>query len=254
MRRRAILCFVAHRIDIVIPVYNEKENFQTTVDLIGKRVKSDWRILMVYDFAEDSTVQIAKPLSQLEPRLRLVQNSSRGALNAIKTGFKVAEADAVLLLMVDDPPAIIEQIDPLVEKFYSENASIGVASRYMRGGEHVGGPWLKGFLSRMAGLSLYYVIGLPTHDATYATRLYRKSFLNSVTIEAEKGFEMTLELTLKAYFRNEKIVEIPVSWHERLVGESKFPLIKWLPAYLKWYFWGIKMRYMPLARKKSLKT
>lgn len=204
---------------------------------------------MVYDFPEDTTLQVAEPLARTEPRLRLVKNDSRGALNAIKTGFRTAESDAVLLLMVDDPPSIIEKIDTLVEKFYSENATIAVASRYMRGGEHIGGPWLKGFLSRMAGLSLHYVIGLPTCDATYATRLYRKSFLHSVTMEAEKGFEMTLELTLKAYFRGETIVEIPVSWHERIVGESKFPITKWLPAYLKWYFWGIRMRYFTFAKK-----
>lgn len=241
---------MAHRVDIVIPVYNERENFQTTIGLIRNTLKSDWHALVVYDFPEDTTLQIAEPLSREDSRIRLVRNTLPGALNAIKTGFKSAEADAVLLLMVDDPPSIIERIDTLVEKFYVEKATIGVASRYMRGGKHIGGPWLKGFLSRMAGLSLYYVISLPTHDATYATRLYRKSFLSAVTIEAEKGFEMTLELTLKAYFQGMKIIEIPVSWHERIAGESRFPLIKWIPAYLKWYFWGIGMRYFTFSRKK----
>lgn len=234
---------VQRRVDIVIPVYNEKENFQTTFGLIRDRVRSDWRVLLVYDFPEDTTLLIAEPISREDSRLHLIRNPHRGALNAIKAGFAAAEADAVLLLMVDDPQSIIERIDALVEKFYAEQATIGVASRYMRGGSHTGGPWLKGFLSRMAGLSLHYVIGLPTHDATYATRLYRKSFLRSVTIEAEKGFEMTLELTLKAYFTGGKIIEIPVDWHERILGESRFPLMKWLPAYLKWYLWGIKMRY-----------
>ena len=243
---------MTHRIDIVIPVYNEKENFQTVLSHIRTYVRSDWRLLLVYDFPEDTTLDIATPAAREDPRIRLIRNDSRGALNAIKTGFAAADADAVLLLMVDDPASIVSRIDALTDAFYGRGAAVAVASRYMPGGSHSGGPLLKGFLSRMAGLSLHYVIGLPTHDATYATRMYRRTFLHATTIEAQKGFELTLGLTLKAYFAGLTIVEIPVDWEERVLGESRFPLLKWLPAYLKWYVWGIKMRYNPFERKKSV--
>lgn len=239
------------RIDIVIPVYNEKENFETTYRLIRERVHSDWRILLVYDFPEDTTFVFAQPLAAEDPRLMLVRNRARGALNAITTGFKEATADAVLVLMVDDPPEIIEQIDTLAQKFYDEKATIGALSRYMRGGGHHGGPVLKGLLSRLAGVSLHFVIGLPTHDATYASRMYAKSFLASTHIESTMGFELSLELTLKAYFSGLKIVEVPVVWRERIIGTSRFNLRKWLPAYMSWYFWGLWRFYNPFVSKKS---
>ena len=125
-----------------------------------------------------------------------------------------------------------------------------VASRYMRGGSHTGGPLIKGLLSRTAGISLHYLIRLPTHDATYATRLYRKSFLDATTIESKKGFALALELTLKAYFFGGTIVEVPVAWHERTVGTSRFRLAKWLPEYLRWYWYGVRSYYTSLFSKK----
>ena len=233
------------RVDIVVPVFNEKENFSVLFQNIQRCVQADWRLMVIYDRPDDTTLEVASPLSASDARIELITNASKGVLGAIKTGFNKATADAVLVLMVDDPLEIIEKIDELANAFYAENATIAVASRYMNGGSHTGGPLLKGLLSRLAGVSLYYVIGLPTHDATYATRLYRKSFLDRTTIETKEGFVFTLELTLKAYFGNEKIIELPVNWEERVVGESHFKLAKWLPMYLHWYVWGIKKRYFP---------
>jgi dolichol-phosphate mannosyltransferase len=235
-----VWCDMKQRVDIVIPVYNEKENFSVTYRLLTEKASSDWNVLLVYDFPEDKTLEAARPISENDPRLRLVKNQSRGVLHAIKTGFKEAQAEAVLVLMVDDPPEVIEKIDELVEQFYMRNATVVVASRYMHGGGHEGGPIVKGLLSLLAGVSLYTLIRLPVHDATYATRMYRKSFLEKISIESKKGFEITLELTLKAYFSGGTIVEIPVSWRERTVGKSRFKLLKWIPAYLGWYLWGVK--------------
>ncbi|MDE1924840.1 MAG: glycosyltransferase [Patescibacteria group bacterium] len=240
-----------NRVDIIVPVYNEKENFSALYAGIAKAVRSDWRLLLIYDFPQDSTLEVAEPISQQDNRVQLVRNASKGALGAIKTGFDAAAADAVLMLLADDPPEIIARIDALVATCYKTHADIVVASRYMKGGAHIGGPLLKGILSRLAGVSLYWAIGLPTHDATYVTRLYQKSFLESVTIESQRGFEVTLELTIKGYLAGKKIVEIPVVWRERTVGVSKFQLRKWLPAYLRWFLFGLKNHYRALLLKKS---
>lgn len=228
------------KVDIVVPVYNEAENFRIFYDLISKNVKSSWRMLVIYDFPEDSTLMVAKPTAEKDQRVRLVINPERGALNAVKRGFKAAESEAVLEMMVDDPPEVIAKIDELVRNFYEKNATIAVASRYMKGGARRGGPFLKGIISRLAGISLSWLIGIPTRDATYNTRLYSKSFLDNITIESQMGFEVALEITVKAYLLGGKIIEIPVIWAERTVGKSKFKMMKWLPAYLRWYWYGVK--------------
>ena len=242
------------RVDIIVPVFNEAENFKSLYNNLKLHVKSDWRLLVVYDFNEDTTVIPAKEVSMADSRVVLVKNNSRGVLQATLTGFKHVTSDAVLELMVDDPIEIIQKIDDMVDAFYGEQATIVVASRYMKGGAHRGGPFLKGFLSRMAGLSLHFIVDMPTHDATYNTRLYKKSFLDSMNFESKRGFEIALEITLKAYFNGEKIVEVPVIWTEREVGISNFKLSSLLPGYLHWYFYAIYNYFNPFSKKKSLKA
>lgn len=244
----------SYRVDIVVPVYNEAENFSRFYETVCALVKADWRLLMVYDFPEDATLPIATPITERDARVQCIRNSGRGALKAIVTGLRAAEAEAVLTMMVDDPPSVISVIDAMVTVFYEQNATVVSASRYMPGGSSAGSPFFKGLLSRVAGVSLNILIGLPTRDATYNTRLYRKSFLDRMVIESTKGFEVSLELTLKAYLLGERIAEVPVAWSERTVGTSRFRVLEWLPAYLRWWWYGIKTYYFRGAWKKIRRT
>jgi glycosyltransferase involved in cell wall biosynthesis len=243
-----------NRVDFIVPVYNERENFAAFHACISRMVHNDWNILMVYDFDEDTTLEAARPLAASDPRIRLIKNSGRGVLAALSSGFKAARAEAMLVAMADDPESVISRFDDMVDAFYAQNASIVVASRYMDGGEHRGGPFIKGLLTYFASVTLRFLIGLPIHDATYNTRLYRKSFVDQTRIESVKGFEVALELTLKAYFAGGKLIEIPVAWHERQIGTSRFRLMKWLPAYLRWYLYGIRVYWGSFVWKKSAKA
>ena len=79
-----------------------------------------------------------------------------------------------------------------------DGADVVSASRYMRGGHQIGGPPLKRLMSRTAGLTLHWFAGVPTHDPTNNFKLYSRRFLDTVTIESTAGFELALELTVKA--------------------------------------------------------
>lgn len=218
-------------ITIVIPVYNEGENIKTTVELIEKEVKVPFQINVIYDFDEDTTVEPAKKLN-----VKLIKNKyGRGVLNAIKTGLETADGEFVIVTMADlsDPPGVIND---MVKSAEENNADIVCGSRYMKGGKQYGGPLLKGLMSKYAGLSLHYCAGLPVHDATNSFKLYRKSFLNSVEIESTGGFELGIELVVKAFKKGYKVTEVPTTWHDRTAGKSNFKLVEWLPKYLKWYF------------------
>ena len=130
-------------------------------------------------------------------------------------------------------------------KIRDEGADIVSGSRYMPGGSQTGGPRLKTLMSRTAGLSLHYVGGVPTHDATTNFRAYSRRFLDDVAVESMRGFEVGLELTTKAHLLGYRVDEVPSSWTDRTAGTSKFDLVGWLPAYLHWY--GQAMRG-PLLR------
>jgi glycosyltransferase involved in cell wall biosynthesis len=228
-------------LNLVVPVYNEGENFTRLFDEIRSKIRLPFRLYVVYDFDEDNTLPVARRLQQEDGRIILVKNRfGRGVLNAIVTGFKAAGEGPVLVIMADlsDDLAVVET---MIEK-YREGYKVVCGSRYMKGGKQIGGPLLKRTLSRFAGLSLHYVFGVPVHDVTNSFKLYDRDLLNEITIESRGGFELGMEITLKAHRMGYPICEVPSVWTDRAAGESKFKLWRWLPHYLKWYFFAIRSR------------
>lgn len=224
-------------LSIVIPVYNEGGNIERELRGLKERASAPFKVLIVYDFEEDDTLPVAKRVrEELDLDVSFLRNKyGGGALNAIKTGLEMAETEYVVVTMADlsDSP---ETLFAMLAKAASSDADVVCASRYMKGGAQKGGPLLKGLLSRCAGLSLRFLAGMATHDATNSFKLYRKSFLDATPIESSGGFELGLELVVKAHRAGRAIAEIPTVWTDRAKGKSKFKLMKWLPSYLKWYF------------------
>ena len=225
-------------VTIVVPVYNEGDNIKTTLAELDAKATVDAEIWLVYDSDEDSTIEPARELdSKTRIPFRLVKNKyGRGALNAIKTGLEDAKGELVVVTMADlcDPPEVINDMVAAAER---EKADIVCASRYMKGGRQIGGPRFKGFLSHTAGLLLHWFARVPTHDPTNSFKLYRKSYLDSVKIESTGGFELGIELVVKAYVMGRRIVEVPTTWRDRVAGKSNFKLWKGLPRYLRWFFY-----------------
>ena len=76
---------------------------------------------------------------------------------------------------------------------------------------------------------------MPTHDPTNNFKLYARRFLEGTTIESRAGFELALELTVKATLAGRQVAELPTTWRDRAAGQSNFKLRAWLPHYLRWY-------------------
>jgi hypothetical protein len=105
----------------------------------------------------------------------------------------------------------------------------------MPGGQQVGGPRLKRALSRTAGKSLHVLGRVGTRDATNSFKAYSTEFVRQVGIDSRSGFEIGLELTIKATRLRLPVAEIPTIWLDRSLGDSRFELVRWLPSYLHWY-------------------
>jgi dolichol-phosphate mannosyltransferase len=120
----------------------------------------------------------------------------------------------------------------------------------MRGGRQEGGPRLKRLMSRTAGLTLHWFAGVPTHDPTNNFKLYARRFLDEVTIESTAGFELALELTVKATLAGRRIGEVPTTWRDRTAGQSNFKLRRWLPHYLHWYRLAFVVRWLGRDRRR----
>jgi glycosyltransferase involved in cell wall biosynthesis len=227
---------------IVVPVYNEGSNFPKLWDSLASSIRSPFSAVVVYDFDEDDTVPVVNELiSQGEKRVRAIRNAyGRGVVGAIRTGFDVVPQGPILVVMADlsDDLRVVDRMLAL----YREGYDIVVGSRYMPGGQINGGPLIKKTLSRLAGTSLYYLRGVPTHDATNAFKIYDAEMLHSFNIESQGGFELNLELTVKAFLNHHRIVEVPSVWNDRTEGTSRFRLWKWLPSYLRWYLLAYSSR------------
>jgi hypothetical protein len=171
----------------------------------------------------------------------LIHNPAGGVLNALKTGLRQMPPGVPVLVMMADLSDDLQVVEPMVAAWHG-GVKVVVASRYMPGGRQIGGPPLKRFLARLAGNSLYWLRRIPVHDATNNFRLYDSSFLNTVQIESRGGFEVALELTVKAVRAGLPIVEIPATWRDRSAGASRFKLMKWLSHYLRWYLLALRPR------------
>jgi glycosyltransferase involved in cell wall biosynthesis len=221
-------------VSIVVPVYNEGSLVVPLLERLLESVALPCEVLAVYDSMEDTTRPHLEKMAESEPRLRPTLNAfEAGPAQALRFGFSQAKAPVVVVTMADgsDDPAQIEPLVHLVER----GVVVAAASRYTHGGQQVGGPVIKGWLSRIAGVSLFWVGRVGTHDATNSFKAYDREFVERVGIESDAGFEMGLELVAKARRHRRPVAEIPTIWLDRGTGQSNFKLKAWIPRYLHWY-------------------
>jgi glycosyltransferase involved in cell wall biosynthesis len=232
---------VPPELSIVMPVYNEGDAVEPVLRSYEAAIRTPHELLVVYDFDEDTTVPVLSRLSSEFPSIRAHRNTiGRGVLNAMRSGIAASSGAYVLVSMADgsDEPHLVDSMVVLAR----DGADVVAASRYMPGGRQLGGPPLKRLLSRVAGLTLHSFGGVATHDPTNNFKLYSHRFLESVTIESSAGFELALELTVKATLAGRRVAEVPTTWRDRTAGQSNFQLRKWLPHYFHWYLVAIRAR------------
>jgi dolichol-phosphate mannosyltransferase len=222
------------RVTIVIPAYNEGDHILPGLNRILEAVETPADIVIVVDSADDTTVKPIAALSKKHPQVSIAVNDyGRGPANAIRYGIDHAVAPTVVVTMADgcDDPRQIDDLVLLVER----GVVVAAASRYMAGGQQVGAPRFKSFLSSSAGRSLHSFASAGTRDATNSFKAYNTEFVRSVGIDSRDGFEIGLELTAKARRLRLPVAEIPTIWLDRQAGVSNFRLAEWIPKYLRWY-------------------
>ena len=96
-------------------------------------------------------------------------------------------------------------------------------------------------MSNTMKFKIAFLIKIPTCDIANAFKMYRKKVIDSIDIES-KGFEISMELPLKAYYLGFKITEVPTVWREREKGRSNFNMVNLAPNYWRWYLWAIKRK------------
>ncbi len=224
---------------MVIPAHNERENLPELVSkllpvLESSTFANEWEIILVDDNSTDGTSELAEALSEGHPHVRCVHRKGEPGFGlAIAEGFRHAEGAYIIPFMADlsDDPSDLLALAASAE----EGHDVVYGSRFIPGGKAIGYPRIKFVANRLYNRLVGFLFGLPHRDITNAFKCYRREVLEDIgidTIESE-GFEITVELPLRAHIAGFSSIELPVTWEGRRRGESKLRLDSSGPIYLK---------------------
>ncbi len=208
---------------VIVPTYNERENLaRITQRLLSLPVTVD--ILIVDGNSPDGTGKIADELAASKPRIHVLHEPRKSGLGrAYISGFKWAlaknyefifEMDSDVSHNPDDIPAFLEAI---------KDTDLVLGSRYVGGIRVINWPLRRLMLSRFAGKYVAFVTGMPFTDPTGGYKCFRRRALEALDLDKIQctGYGFQIELTNKLWRQGFRIVEVPIIFTERALGESK---------------------------------
>jgi dolichol-phosphate mannosyltransferase len=233
---------------VITPTYNEAESIAALLEqLLAAEPTID--VLVVDDASPDGTAGIVEKAMAEQPRLHLLQRSTKDGLGAAyRAGFgwgldrgyhALVEIDADFSHPPDRLPALLDAL---------ETADVAIGSRYVPGGRTVGWSPIRKAISRLGNAYVRLVIGLPIHDATAGYRAFRSQVLRSLAVAstASNGYCFQIELAHRAWQEGFRIVEVPITFTERVAGTSKMHrriLLEALVRVTSWALTGGRRRY-----------
>ena len=219
-----------NKLSVVVPAHNEEENlpylFEKLIPALEQYPEtSNFELVVVNDNSKDRTGEVIENYSKIDSRIKPVHRTSApGFGNAIRTGFENASGDIIIPVMADlsDDP---HDIPKLVRKI-NEGYDIAYGSRFCKGGATEGYPKTKMLANRAFNNSVRLTFGIRHKDVTNAFKAYRREVLDAIGIKniEANGFDLTVEIPLKAHILGFKSAEVPVTWHGRERGEAKLKL------------------------------
>jgi dolichol-phosphate mannosyltransferase len=210
---------------VCLPTYNERENVERMVRELGRLLPGGGRVLVVDDGSPDGTGEIADRLSlELDFVDVLHRPRKEGLGPAYLAGFRRALADGADLVLEMDCDFSHTPADVLRLIAAADAADLVLGSRYVEGGG-IDGDW--GFLRRVVsrGGSLYAsaILGLRVRDLTGGFKCFHRRVLESIDLDrvTSRGYAFQIELTYRAVRRGFEVVEVPIRFVDREVGNSK---------------------------------
>ena len=209
---------------LVIPTYNEAANVEAIVTAALEHLPPARRILVVDDSSPDGTGQIADRLAAGREDVAVLHRSEKSGLGpAYVAGFRQALAGgAELIAHMDadfshdpaDLPRLLEAAD---------DADLVLGSRYVEGGGVTDwGPGRRA-ISRLGSAYARRALGVSVRDLTGGFKVFRRRALEAIDIEslASRGYAFQVETTFRTILRGFKVVEVPITFRDRRVGQSK---------------------------------
>lgn len=212
---------------ILLPTYNEKENLPIIVWLIDKCMSEnnhDYEIIVIDDGSPDGTLEAAKQLEKIYGSDKIVlrpRAKKLGLGTAYIHGIKHARGDFIIIMDADlsHHPKYIPQF---IKKQKEGNYDLISGTRYIGDGGVNGWDFKRKLISRGANYLTQVLLRPGASDLTGSFRLYKKDVLQKLVESCvSKGYVFQMEMIVRARKLGFKIGEVPITFVDRLYGESK---------------------------------
>lgn len=233
------------RVLTVIPTYNEKENLPVVVERL-RATMPEAHILVVDDNSPDGTGEVADRLSAEDSNIHVLHRTVKDGLGgAYLAGFEwgLSRGYDVLVEMDADGSHQPEQL-PLLVQAVQEGADLTIGSRYIAGGKIKNWPLHRQILSRGANIYTKVVLGTKINDITAGFRAFKRDALERLNLEGidSKGYVFQVDLAWRSEQAGFKITEVPITFIEREIGDSKMDGNIIFDSMTKVSRWGLKSR------------
>jgi dolichol-phosphate mannosyltransferase len=235
---------------VVVPTYDEAENILPIAARLHDAVPSA-HLLVVDDGSPDGTGRLADELAAGADWAHVLHRTAKAGLGAAYVaGFAWAAERGydVVVEMDADGSHAPEQLPRLLAAL--EHADVALGSRWVPGGQVQNWPRSRELLSRGGNAYTRLVLGLPLQDATGGFRAYRREVLDALPLEDvhSQGYCFQVDLVWQAWRSGARVVEVPITFVERVRGESKMSRAIVLEALWRVTLWGLTSRRSRAAR------
>jgi dolichol-phosphate mannosyltransferase len=209
---------------LVLPTYNEAENLEAIVTAALENLPEGARVLVVDDSSPDGTGEIADRLARAQPAVELLHRRQKSGLGpAYVAGFGRALAAGAALVAQMDADFSHDPADLPRLLAAAEHADLVVGSRYVGGGAVTEWGPTRRLISRGGSAYARLVLGVGIHDLTAGFKVFRREVLEAIEPEtiASLGYAFQVETTYRALNAGFRVVEVPIVFRDRRVGDSK---------------------------------
>jgi dolichol-phosphate mannosyltransferase len=215
---------------LILPTFDEAENIELIVDaaldVLRTAAPDDFRILVVDDDSPDGTGRIADRLAAEHREVEVLHRTERAGLGpAYLAGFAHALSHGAGYVFEMDADFSHDPADlaRLLAAVRDGGADVALGSRYVAGGAVADWGVVRRIVSRGGSLYARLVLGLPVHDLTGGFKCFRAEVLEAIDLPTVRahGYAFQVELTNRAVRRGFRVVEVPITFRDRLRGESK---------------------------------
>lgn len=241
---------------IIIPTFNEAGNIEAAVSSVHTALPAA-HVLVVDDGSPDGTGAIADSLAAADERVKVLHRTEKNGLGgAYLAGFAWAlERSYAIIGEFDADGSHPADALPRMAAALRDEArpALVIGSRWVPGGSVVDWPFTRRLLSRGGNTYARLMLRLPVADATAGFRLYTAAALRGINLSSveSKGYCFQVDLTLRIHDAGGSIVEVPIEFREREIGESKMSRSIVIEAMYKVTVWGVQRAFRQVTSPRS---